>query len=104
MEPRITEHPVLGPAPARRRLSMRFKGREIPALEGDSIASALLATGIKVIRRAASGEPRGVYCGIGHCYECRVTVNGVAGQRACLVPASDGMMVEEDTGADPGGH
>jgi sarcosine oxidase subunit alpha len=81
---------------------MRFQGREIAAVDGDSIASALLAAGIRVIRHAANGEPRGVYCGIGHCYECRVTVNGVGGRRACLVPAADGMIVEEDGGADRG--
>jgi sarcosine oxidase subunit alpha len=102
MDLRITDHPVLGPAPARRRFTIRFGGREIPAVEGDSIASALLAAGIRVIRHSANGEPRGLYCGIGQCYECRVTVNGTGGQRACLVPAADGMVIEEEkaTGRD----
>jgi sarcosine oxidase subunit alpha len=99
MDPRITEHPVLGHAPARRRLSFRFNGQEIAAVDGDSIASALLAAGIRTIRRAGNGEPRGLYCGVGHCYECRVTVDGVGAQRACLVPAADGMVIEDDAGS-----
>ncbi|HXX38643.1 MAG TPA: (2Fe-2S)-binding protein [bacterium] len=104
MAQRITEHQVLGPPPTLRAFHLTFNGREIPALEGDSIASALLAAGIRVIRRSAGGDPRGIYCGIGHCYECRVTVNGVSGQRACLVPAGDGMIVEEEPEEDRDGH
>jgi sarcosine oxidase, subunit alpha len=90
---RIDEHAVLGAAPKRREIRLSFDGKPIVALEGDSIASALLANGVHVIRLTGEG-PRGFFCGAGHCYECRVIVDGVPGRRACLVPAREGMIVE----------
>lgn len=33
-------------------------------------------------------------CGIGHCFDCLVTVNGVPSQRACLRPAAPDDRVE----------
>lgn len=96
MSTRLRDHPVLGPAPAARRVRFTFNGRSIEALDGDSIASALLASGTRVLRRSVRGEPRGLYCGTGHCYECRVTVDGVSGRRGCLVRVREGMRVEDD--------
>ena len=80
---------------ARRLVHFRFDGRELEAREGEPIAAALLANGIRTIRRQlATGAPRGIYCGIGHCYDCVATVNGVPGQRTCLTPVADGTTVE----------
>ena len=103
MTSRIEEHPVLGKAPPRRRLHFSFDGETIAAVEGDSIASALLANDIRLIRHARGGEPRGLFCGIGHCYECRVVVNGVANCRACLLMVRDGMVVESAAGVNADG-
>ena len=94
MPHRVEEHPVLGNAASRRSVRFSFDGREISALEGDSIAAALLANDVWAIRRARAGDPRGFFCGAGHCYECRVGVDGVGGRLACLVPVRDGMVVE----------
>jgi predicted molibdopterin-dependent oxidoreductase YjgC len=69
-------------------------GAHYPALPGDTIASALYAAGVRVWRRAPSGEPRGLLCGIGLCFDCLVTVNGQPGVRACLTEVQDGMIVE----------
>jgi sarcosine oxidase subunit alpha len=72
----------------------RFDGRELTALAGEPIAAALLANGIRTIRhQLGSGEPRGLYCAIGQCFECVATVDGIAGQRTCLTPVTDGMEV-----------
>ena len=91
---RITHHPILGPAPAREEVSFFWRGEELQALKGEPIAAALLAAGIVTLRRSAvSGAPRGLYCGIGHCMECRVTVDGVTGARACLTPIRGGEEV-----------
>jgi len=100
---RIHEHAVLGAAPERREICFSFDGTAIIALEGDSVASALLANGIRVIRLTGDG-PRGLFCGAGHCYECRVIVDGVPGRRACLVQARDGMIVQRgpEAGVDGG--
>ena len=68
---------------------------EVPlrASEGVSLAAALLNAGVWDLRRSVDGAPRGPLCGMGICYECRVTIDGVPHRRACLVPAADGMIV-----------
>lgn len=72
----------------------RFNGGQLSARAGEPIAAALLANGIRTIRRQLqSGEPRGLYCGIGHCFECIANVDGVPGYRTCLTPVVDGMEV-----------
>jgi sarcosine oxidase subunit alpha len=67
------------------------------AAAGSSVAAALLNAGIRQLRQSVDGAPRAPLCGMGICYECRVTIDGVAHQRACLVPVSDGMIVQTIT-------
>ena len=76
----------------------RFEGREIAALEGETVAAALSAAGILTFRHTASGAPRGLHCGMGACFDCVVTVDGRIGRRACLEKVAEGMEV---TGAVP---
>lgn len=81
-------------AAAPRAVRFRFDGRDLEAHEGEPIAAALLANGIRVIRhQLVTGAPRGIYCGIGHCFECIAEVDGVPGQRTCLTPVCDGTDV-----------
>jgi D-hydroxyproline dehydrogenase subunit gamma len=68
-------------------------GREIRCAAGVSVAAALLDAGVSSFRQSVSGDPRGPLCGMGICYECRVTVDGVPLRRACLVPVADGLRV-----------
>jgi hypothetical protein len=72
-----------------------FDGRPIPTDGEQTIAAALLAAGIRSWRHTrVGGRPRGVFCGIGVCFDCLVRVNGVPSQRACLVTARPGDAVE----------
>jgi len=72
-----------------------FDGREIPFEEGQSVAAALIAAGIRSWRRTRrESAPRGLFCGIGACYDCLVVINGGPAVRACLAPARDGDVVE----------
>jgi sarcosine oxidase subunit alpha len=72
----------------------RFNGQELEARDGEPIAAALLANGIRTIRRQLQGgRPRGLYCGIGQCFDCVARVDGVEGRRTCLTPVADGMEV-----------
>lgn len=92
---RILEHPILGRLKDRPKITFTFDEQKIEAYQGDTIASALLAQGIRTLRvHEESGSPRGIYCNIGHCYECRVTVDGVSGVRACLVEVKEDMVVK----------
>ncbi|MFZ5826875.1 MAG: (2Fe-2S)-binding protein [Bacillota bacterium] len=101
---RVLTHPILGDAPRERLVTFTFDGQEITGHEGEPIAAALMASGIRTLRRSErTGEPRGVYCGIGHCYECRVTVDGVASLRSCITPVQEGIRVESGS-RPPGGE
>ena len=60
---------------------------------GQTIAGVLLAAGRRSWRQAPSGAPRGVFCGIGVCFDCLVTVNGVRDVRACRRRAREGDVV-----------
>lgn len=91
---RIMEHPILGKQAERKRITFQFNGEKIAGYKGDTIASALLAHGIRTLRHhEETGTPRGIYCNIGHCYECRVIVSGTKNIRACLEPITENMSV-----------
>jgi predicted molibdopterin-dependent oxidoreductase YjgC len=80
-------------------LAVSFDGREISALPGQTIAAALWQAGIVSWRRTrGAGLPRGVFCGIGVCFDCLVTVNDRPNQRACLIPARAGDVVRTQEG------
>ena len=59
---------------------------------GTTVASAILGAGIPV-RQSVTGEPRGPFCGMGICFECRATINGAMHQRTCQVLCAEGMEV-----------
>ncbi len=74
---------------------LTFDGTPVPIGPGQSVGAALVAAGIRSWRTTRiHGRPRGLFCGIGVCYDCLLTVDGRPDQRACLVPAGDGMRVE----------
>lgn len=92
---RIVDHPVLDHLKEKEQITFTFDGKAYKGFAGDTIASALLANGIRTLRvQEESGTPRGIYCNIGHCFECRVTVNEIPGVRACLQPIEANMVVE----------
>ena len=67
-------------------VSFTFNGDSYEGAPGQSIAAALMASGVRELRTTRfHKEPRLVFCGIGVCFDCVVVVNGVANQRACLV-------------------
>jgi D-hydroxyproline dehydrogenase subunit gamma len=74
-------------------IELSVDGEPLRAPAGQSLAAALLASGHAALRPSPSGEPRGVYCGIGVCQECRVQVEGRGVVRACVTPVSAGMRV-----------
>ena len=65
---------------------------EVPA--GTSLAAALMAAGIRRLRRSPrAAGPRGAFCMMGVCQECLISADGAIVQ-ACLVPAAEGMVLE----------
>jgi sarcosine oxidase subunit alpha len=68
-------------------------GRPVPAYEGETLATALLGAG-HLVSRTIDEQPLGVYCNIGVCHSCVMTVDGVPGVRICRTPVSDGLRVK----------
>jgi len=98
---RLQRHPVLDLGDDRRPVLVIMVNRQpLKVRQGESLAAALWAHGLLALRHdPADGSVRGMYCGIGHCYECRVEVDGVEDVRACLVAVRQGMQVTV-TGCD----
>ncbi|MEU6919230.1 (2Fe-2S)-binding protein [Streptomyces olindensis] len=85
-----------GPGPA---FTVTFDGRPVEALPGQTVAAVLWAEGVTSWRSTrGEGRPRGVFCGIGVCFDCLVTVNGRPNQRACLVPVRPGDVIGTQDG------
>ena len=75
-------------------IQLLVDGQPIPAYEGETVAAALLAAGRRALcGETPGGEPRGIFCGIGVCFDCLVTVDGAQTVRACVTPVRDGMQV-----------
>lgn len=82
-------------------VTIAVDGRPVAAHEGESVAAAMLAEGIAATRVTAGGEPRGVFCGMGVCFDCLVVVDGVPNTRACMTFVAEGMDVRRQDGAGP---
>lgn len=78
-------------------MTVFWEGRPVAAQPGQSLAAALWAAGVRDLAGEAE-MARGLYCGVGHCFACRIAVDGIHGVRACLIPVREGMRA----GAEPG--
>ena len=76
-----------------RPIAITVDGETVTGAAGQTVAGVLLAAGWLSWRTTRSGAPRGVFCGIGACFDCLLTVNGVADVRACRRRAADGDEV-----------
>ncbi|MFL4471705.1 FAD-dependent oxidoreductase [Tateyamaria armeniaca] len=74
--------------------SFHFDGDPVPFRKGQSVAAALSEAGKRALRETAKGASRGMFCGMGVCQDCLVTVDGVPNQRACMTPATPGQTLE----------
>ena len=82
-----------------RTFTIELDGEPIEVEPGQSVAAALIAAGHRSWRRTRIGDrPRGVFCGIGVCFDCLATINGTANQRACVVEAAPGDVVTTQQG------
>lgn len=77
-------------------VSLTVDGVSIRVPPGSMVSAAVAAAGISAFRRSVTGEPRGALCGMGICYECRVTIDGRPHSRSCQIPCREGMDVRTD--------
>ena len=96
---RITEHPILDVEQRKKPVTIYYNGKPLPAYEGEPVASALMAAGIRAFRTTVKKrEPRGVFCAIGRCTDCMMIVDGRPNTRTCVTPVHDGLRVEKQEG------
>ena len=96
---RVMHHPVLHEAPERKIVTIYYQSRPIQAYEGEPIAAALLAAGIRAFRKTVNlNEPRGVFCAIGRCTDCMMVVNGQPNVRTCVTFVEEGMRLDPQDG------
>lgn len=75
-------------------IGLIIDGARVPAFAGETVATAMLAAGERAFRRDGRGDPRGLYCNMGTCSECLVTlVASGRRMRACLIEARDGLEI-----------
>ena len=75
-------------------VTLHVDGQPLAACRGQTVAAALLAAGQRVLRHTRrAGKPRGVFCAMGVCFDCVMTIDGKAGVRACMTKVEDGMQV-----------
>jgi len=95
---RIYDHPILPPLD-KKTVTIYYNGRPLEALEGEPVAAALMAAGIRSMRSTPRyHEPRGVFCAIGRCTDCMMIVDGVPNTRTCVTPVYEGISVEWQEG------
>ncbi len=74
-------------------IEVRVNGRPCPVPEGSTVAAAIARADVVAFRRSVHGRPRAPLCGMGVCFECRVTIDGRPQSLACQTPCRDGMEV-----------
>lgn len=80
------------------RVLIEVDGEQIACRPRTTVAAALLAAGRRTWRRTPQGAPRGLFCGIGLCFDCLLTVDGAPNVRACVTLVAPGMHVETERG------
>ncbi|HEY6445633.1 MAG TPA: 2Fe-2S iron-sulfur cluster-binding protein [Acidobacteriaceae bacterium] len=73
-------------------ISLTVNGARITVAPGTTVAAAVAIAGAAT-RTSVSGEPRGPLCGMGICFECRVTIDGMPHQRSCQILCAPGIAV-----------
>jgi len=80
---------VRRPAP----IVIHVNGVATPCHPGETVATALLAAGIVVFRRTASGAPRAPVCNMGVCFDCLVSIDGRPAVRSCMTRVAAQMRI-----------
>ena len=77
-------------------IDLTVNKKPVSVVEGSTVAAAILQVGVDGFRRSAKGYPRGPLCGMGICFECRVTIDGIPQQLSCCALVQNGMEIVTD--------
>jgi D-hydroxyproline dehydrogenase subunit gamma len=95
---RLPLGPELARGPA---VEVAVEGRPVIAYLGETVATVLLAEGHLATRTTVGGAARGVFCGMGVCFDCLVVVDGQPNTRACMTGVLAGMRISRQDGLEP---
>ena len=80
-------------------ITFTFNGIELNAAAGQSVAAALIAAHARITRYTRfEGKPRGIFCGIGACFDCLIIIDGQPNQRSCITEVKEGMVISVQNG------
>ena len=80
-------------------ITFTLNGLSMTAMDGQSVAAALISHDLRITRYTRlQGAPRGLFCGIGSCFDCMIVIDGKRNQRSCITIAQEGMVVEVQDG------
>jgi predicted molibdopterin-dependent oxidoreductase YjgC len=95
---RIKNHPVLE-FPEKKKVKFFFEGEQYEGYEGEPVAAALHAAGVRTLRRSPQkNRARGFFCAIGRCSSCIMEVDGEINTMTCITPLKEGMQVKMQQG------
>lgn len=95
---RIINHPILQ-FPKKEKVQFTFNNQPLEGYAGEPIAAALYAAGINILGHSHKlHRPRGLFCAIGNCSSCLMTVDGIPNVRICVEPLRQGVKVETQIG------
>jgi predicted molibdopterin-dependent oxidoreductase YjgC len=87
-----------------RAVTVTLDGRPVTAYEGETVAAVLLSEGSAATRTTVGGSPRGIFCGMGVCFDCLAVVDDVPNTRTCMTWVRDGMRIAHQEGLGPAGQ
>lgn len=95
---RINNHPIKV-FERGKKITFNYNGTPVEAFEGETIMAALHAKGIKALNKSSKHKRfRGLFCAIGKCSSCLMTVDGIQNIAICVTKAEEGMQVESTLG------
>lgn len=77
-------------------VNIRINGQPVRVTVGTSVAAAVLNIAQPATRQSVTGERRAPLCGMGICFECRLTIDGRPHQKSCMMIVREGMEVRDD--------
>ncbi len=95
---RLEQHPILEFSRGE-KVSFTFNGQPVEGYEGETVAAALHAAGIRKLSESQRfHRARGLFCAIGNCSSCLMKVDGIPNVKICVTKVKEGMRVEEQKG------
>lgn len=82
-------------------IEISINGEKIKAHKGESVAAVMMVEGYGAMRTTLVGDKRGIFCGMGVCFDCLVVVNKTPNTRACMTWVEEGMVISTQNGFMP---